>query len=125
MLGSHLKGHIIIDNVNYNIKCKLDHNPSKDRIKFLEGCDQSTQIISMKMYGQEYFVNFSKESDHKFKVNVQGSDQEYICLVPDGWSNYVMTLELGKRSKTVHKKEKCPCGSGKKFKFCCLKAGKI
>jgi len=114
------KGVIVVDNINYHVKCKLCRNPSNDIIKFLDGYDPTTKKVNMEMHGKKYFVNFAKECDNRYKVNIQGSNEEYICMVPDGWSNYIISAELGKRSRTIRRKEKCPCGSGKKYKYCCL-----
>ena len=37
--------------------------------------------------------------------------------LPDHIKNY---LKLIPERKKIGRNEKCPCGSGKKFKFCCL-----
>ena len=38
--------------------------------------------------------------------------------------NSIRTKTLRREYKKVHRNDTCPCGSGKKYKHCCLESGK-
>ena len=89
--------------------------------------EQLRQVIGLRQYGQkdplsefkkEAFVLFEgllakiKNDLIKFllNLNIVVSDQEEKEKIPDNANK--------KEEKKVGRNEKCPCGSGKKFKHC-------
>lgn len=75
---------------------------------------------------EELFDSLMKEYNH-YSQFIQGG--EYIKRYPEGGGEYVFTTqELGgvpfvREGEKIGRNAPCPCGSGKKFKQCCMGKG--
>ena len=57
-------------------------------------------------------------------IGFEGDNQiifKDMYLVKDPFENYYTREDSGIKDRKIYPNEKCPCGSGKKYKKCCCK----
>ena len=94
----------------------------------LQYLEQLRQVIGLRQYGQkDPLSEFKKEAFILFEGLLTKIKRDLIKLLLN--LNIVVPKEEGKRSENIENKEinefkkvgrneKCPCGSGKKYKHC-------
>lgn len=101
---------------------------------FLDGIQESIKNdIALDALTEDSDISLDIDFEKLF-FNMNKADAEYLFTLPQ-WSNVLGDDKLEeitksyKKSKTVVKGEKigrndpCPCGSGKKYKHCCMNKG--
>ena len=93
----------------------------------LQYLEQLRQVIGLRQYGQkDPLSEFKKEAFMLFEGLLDKIKKDIVKLLLN--LNIVVSNELKKKEnndvkkdknfKKVGRNEKCPCGSGKKFKYC-------
>ncbi len=110
-----------------------DHLLSMDHLKEginLRGYAQQNPLIVYKKEGFEMFqhmIGRVKEETLEILFKVELSEPEQYAFSMPKEENLVYSKDLGdrkkepvKRDKKIGRNDPCPCGSGKKYKKCCL-----
>ena len=87
--------------------------------------EQLRQVIGLRSYGQkDPLSEFKKEAFALFENLLKRIKNDLIKFLLN--INIVISEKnenerenINEKSKKVGRNEKCPCGSGKKYKFCC------
>ena len=95
----------------------------KSHLQYLE---QLRQVIGLRQYGQkDPLSEFKKESFTLFEGLLEKIKNDIIkfllnlnIVISDQAKKEEQPLEAASDNKKVGRNEKCPCGSGKKFKNC-------
>ena len=91
----------------------------------LQYLEQLRQVIGLRSYGQkDPLSEFKKEAFALFENLLKRIKNDLIKFLLN--INIVISEKnenerenINEKSKKVGRNEKCPCGSGKKYKFCC------
>ena len=92
----------------------------------LQYLEQLRQVIGLRSYGQkDPLSEFKKEAFELFENLLEKIKNDVVKFLLN--LNVVITNEEQKKSiktenfseKKVGRNDKCPCGSGKKYKHCC------
>ncbi len=91
----------------------------------LQYLEQLRQVIGLRSYGQkDPLSEFKKEAFTLFETLLKRIKNDLIKFLLN--INIVISEKkenekenINEKSKKVGRNEKCPCGSGKKYKFCC------
>ena len=89
--------------------------------------EQLRQVIGLRSYGQkDPLSEFKKEAFTLFGGLLEKIKNDLIkfllnlnIVVSNEEEKKEKTTELSSDNRKVGRNEKCPCGSGKKFKHCC------
>ncbi|MFX1295860.1 MAG: YecA family protein [Promethearchaeota archaeon] len=65
-------------------------------------------------YLQKFEINFAMDSEVDTPVH-------YFKVLPEHYLEPVKSVHKRKRTRKIGRNVPCPCGSGKKYKKCCLK----
>ena len=86
--------------------------------------EQLRQVIGLRSYGQkDPLSEFKKEAFTLFEILLEKVKTDVIKFLLN--MNLVFTNEAeqikqpSETSKKIGRNDKCPCGSGKKYKHCC------
>ena len=93
----------------------------------LQYLEQLRQVIGLRSYGQkDPLSEFKKEAFTLFEGLLEKIKNDVIkfllnlnIVVPNEEKREVNEREISTDNKKVGRNEKCPCGSGKKYKHCC------
>ena len=90
----------------------------------LQYLEQLRQVIGLRSYGQkDPLSEFKKEAFTLFEILLEKVKNDVIKFLLN--MNLVLSKETEKEKKPLEKNQKvgrndkCPCGSGKKYKHCC------
>ena len=90
----------------------------------LQYLEQLRQVIGLRSYGQkDPLSEFKKEAFTLFEILLEKVKTDVIKFLLN--MNLVFTNEAeqikqpSETSKKIGRNDKCPCGSGKKYKHCC------
>ena len=89
--------------------------------------EQLRQVIGLRSYGQkDPLSEFKKEAFllfeallNKIKIDVIKFLFNLTIVVSEEKNEEKSKIENKKLSQKIGRNEKCPCGSGKKYKHCC------
>ena len=92
----------------------------------LQYLEQLRQVIGLRQYGQkDPLSEFKKEAFDLFEGLLNKIKNDIIkfllnlnIVIPDENRKEDKVLDKAPESKKTGRNEKCPCGSGKKFKHC-------
>ncbi len=93
----------------------------------LQYLEQLRQVIGLRSYGQkDPLSEFKKESFTLFEGLLEKIKNDVIkfllnlnIVVPNEEERKEKSTEISSDNKKIGRNEKCPCGSGKKYKHCC------
>ena len=93
----------------------------------LQYLEQLRQVIGLRSYGQkDHLSEFKKEAFALFEGLLEKIKNDVIkfllnlnIVVQNEEKREVNQREISTDNKKVGRNEKCPCGSGKKYKHCC------
>ena len=89
--------------------------------------EQLRQVIGLRSYGQkDPLSEFKKEAFllfeellNKIKIDIIKFLFNLTIVVSEEKNEEKSKIENNKLSQKIGRNEKCPCGSGKKYKHCC------
>jgi preprotein translocase subunit SecA len=96
----------------------------------LQYLEQLRQVIGLRSYGQkDPLSEFKKEAFILFESLLEKIKVDIIKFLlnlnivlskeDNDQKNAKENIKLDSKSKKIGRNDKCPCGSGKKFKHCC------
>ena len=93
----------------------------------LQYLEQLRQVIGLRSYGQkDPLSEFKKEAFllfeellNKIKIDIIKFLFNLTIVVSEEKNEEKSKIENNKLSQKIGRNEKCPCGSGKKYKHCC------
>ena len=118
---------IYVDKLNLQVNSKLRNAIGHNDVEYNTVTQQITYIPNLKDRSKQltkYLLEFENEAIHLIQAIIVISEYLYrlreIELMIKGHKPIIPTRELNKVPKKVGRNDPCPCGSGKKFKKCCL-----
>lgn len=123
------KNELYTDYLQVLINSKLRNAISHNDVNYDTISQQITYIPNPKNRSEKlttYLLEFENETVHLFQAILVIAEYLYrikeIDLISKGQVPLKLDIPLNKRKK-IGRNELCPCGSGKKFKKCCLGKG--
>ena len=115
MQNNELEKRIFLQIIDFNWRSHLQY------------LEQLRQVIGLRSYGQkDPLSEFKKEAFTLFENLLKRIKNDLIkfllninIVISENNKKDEENDKLNDKSKKVGRNEKCPCGSGKKFKFCC------
>jgi preprotein translocase subunit SecA len=113
--------------LNLQVNSKLRNAIGHNDVEYNTLTQQITYIPNPRDRSKQktkYLLEFENEAIHLIQAIIVISEYLYrlreIELMIKGHKPIIPTRELNKVPKKVGRNDPCPCGSGKKFKKCCL-----